>query len=192
MKIAMKTQANKITVLLILAVGVVVSSHTAQAQTTNSINTSIGLDREPPGSTTLTFIDHKNDTVIYSNSVSGSNWTLKINYPPPAITFPHIYKDEDTGIIFYIESDGHHISALDKEGQILWCSRPAKDRNLPPYSEMQPHLNPSIVWIGGLREKERERLKKIGSGKSIGVSFSSRQAGFIDVKTGDFTFQGQD
>lgn len=185
----MNKQAKR---LIVLAVGIIVSTHAAQTQTTNSINMSIASDREPPGSTTSTFIDHKSNTVIYSNSVSGSNWTLKINYPPPPIALPYTYKDADTGIIFYVESDGHHVAALDKNGTILWFKQPALDGNLPPYSATRPQPNPLIVWFGALTENQSERLKKTGSGKFIGISFSSRQFGVLDVKNGDFTFQGQD
>jgi hypothetical protein len=187
----MNNQVKQNLSLAVLTVGIIVSAPHAQAQTTNSINKSIGSDREPPGSTTSTVIDHKNDTVIYSNSVSGSNWTLKINHPPPPITFPYTYKDADTGIIFYIESDGHHVAALDKDGKILWCRQPALDGKLPPYSEIHPRPNPLIVWFGALTKNQSERLKNTGSGKFIGISFNSRQAGMLDVKNGDFTFQGQ-
>ncbi|MGO8930585.1 MAG: hypothetical protein ACLQU3_27325 [Limisphaerales bacterium] len=101
------------------------------------------------------------------------------------------YRDSNSGTIFYLESDGHHVVALDREGKVLWCRQPALDGNLPPYSKMQPRANPLIVWIGALSENEKERLKNTGSGKFIGISFNSRQAGVLDVKSGDFTFQGQ-
>jgi hypothetical protein len=81
---------------------------------------------------------------------------------------------------------------LDKDGKILWCRQPALDGNLPPYSPTRPQPNPSIIWFGALTENQSERLKKTGSGKFIGISFGSRQAGVLDVKNGDFTFQGQD
>ena len=154
--------------------------------------TQSALDREPPGSKTLTFIDHKNDSVIYSNTVSGSNWTLKINHPPPAISPPYTYKHKETQIVFYIESDGRHITALDPSGKILWCRQPGTDGKLPPYSESYPKQNPSIVWIGALTASQSEHLKQRSSGNFLGISFSSRQAGALDLKNGDFTFWGQD
>ncbi len=124
--------------------------------------------------------------VSSSNAIAQS--TNATNYPRPSRT----YRDPDSGTIFYVESDGHHVVALDKDGKVLWCRQPALDGNLPPYSEIAPRPNPSITWIGALRESERERLKKSGSGKFIGISFNSRQAGVLDLKNGDFTFQGQD
>jgi hypothetical protein len=43
-----------------------------------------------------------------------------------------------------------------------------------------------------LTEPQSAGLQKTGSGKFVGISFNSRQAGVLDLKTGDFTFQGQD
>lgn len=101
------------------------------------------------------------------------------------------YRDPASGTIFYVESDLHHVVALDKDGKILWCRQPALDGNLPPYSEKHPRANPAVVWIGALAESQNERLKNTGGGKFIGISFNSRQAGVLDTKTGDFTFWGQ-
>ena len=111
-----------------------------------------------------------------------------------SVNTPHAarsYRDPASGTIFYVESDLHHVVALDKDGKILWCRQPALDGNLPPYSEKHPRTNPAVVWIGALAESQNERLKNTGGGKFIGISFNSRQAGVLDTKTGDFTFWGQ-
>ena len=142
-------------------------------------------------SAVLTFIDHTNNAVIFSNTVTGSNWTRKISRPPTS-TPPFAYKDAEKGIIFYVESDGHHISAISPDGRILWHRQPATDGNLPPYSEKHPRPNPTVVWIGALSKAEGERLKHTGNGRFIGISFNSRQSGVLDVKNGDFIFEGQD
>lgn len=111
-----------------------------------------------------------------------------LNTPPGSRS----YRDADAAIIYYVESDGHHIAALDKAGKVLWCRQPALEGDLPPYSATEPRLNPVIVWIGALRESEKERMKNTGSGQFIGIAFSSRQAGMVDIENGNFTFQGQD
>lgn len=105
---------------------------------------------------------------------------------------PLSYRDAESGIILVVESDRHHVVAVDKDGKILWCRQPATDGNLPPYSQSHPKPNPAIVWIGALTEMQSAGLQKTGSGKFVGISFNSRQAGALDLKTGDFTFQGQD
>jgi len=150
-------------------------------------------DREPPGSTTSTFIDHQNNTVIYSNSVSGSNWTLKINSPPPSISLPHICKDADLGVIFYVESDGRHVTAISPEGRILWCRDPFSGAHLEHYRTDTPRIV-LIDEIAGDDEPHQWIVKAMASkgiSKFICITFNSSQCGCLDFKTGDFTFLGQ-
>ena len=90
----------------------------------------IAADSEPSPNTIVTFIDHAHDSVIYSNTVTGSNWTRKINYPPPPISLPYTFRDADSGIVFYVESDGRHVSAISPEGKILWSRDPFLDAHL--------------------------------------------------------------
>jgi hypothetical protein len=111
-----------------------------------------------------------------------------INAAPASLS----YRDPDSGIIFSVESDGRHIVAADKDGKILWRRQPGTDGNLPPYSETRPQTNPVVTWIGALTKDQSDHLKNTGSGKFIGIGFNSRQGGVLDVKNGDFIFQGQD
>jgi hypothetical protein len=153
----------------------------------------IASDREPPGSTTTTFIDHKNDTVIYSNSVSGSNWTLKINHPSPPIALPHTYRDADSGIIFYVESDGRHVTAISPDAKILWSRDPFADAQLEFYRTKTP----SIVFIDEIDKSDEphqwivKAMARKGITKFVCITFNSSQSGCLDFKTGDFTFLGQ-
>ena len=61
--------------------------------------------------------------------------------PASKFSGPTAYKDADTGIIFYVESDGRHVVALDKDGKILWCRDPSVDAKLKPYRTEYPHIN---------------------------------------------------
>jgi hypothetical protein len=157
-------------------------------------NNANAADREPPGSTTSTFIDHKNNTVIYSNSVSGSNWTLKINNPPPPIGLPYTYKDRDSGIIFYVESDGRHVTAISPDSKILWSRDPFADAHLEFYRTKTP----CIVFIDEIDKSDEphqwivKTMADKGISKFICITFNSSQFGCLDLKTGDFTFLGQD
>ena len=92
---------------------------------------------------------------------------------------PLSYRDAESGILFLVESDRHHVVGVDKDGKILWSRQPATDGKLPPYSETRPCLNPAITWIGA---------STVPRPNSVGISFNSRQAGALDLKTGDFTF----
>lgn len=44
---------------------------------------------------------------------------------------PQILKDPKTGVIFYLESDRRHISAIAPDGKLLWCREvvPPPDKN---------------------------------------------------------------
>jgi hypothetical protein len=110
-----------------------------------------------------------------------------INEPSPSLA----YRDADSGITFSVESDGRQVVATDKDGNILWRRQPGTDGNLPPYMPERPQRNPAITWIGALTTAQSKRLAGEGSGKFIGILFSSRQGGVLDEKNGDFTFEGQ-
>jgi len=92
---------------------------------------------------------------------------------------PQTYKDASTGIIFYVESDGRHISAISKDGKILWHRDPFVDSKLEAYRVKHP----VIVWIGEMDRNGNKQLE---------ITFNSSQFGSLDRSTGDFTFLGQD
>ena len=146
----------------------------------------LASDREPLGSTTSMFMDRTNDAVIYSNSVSGSNWTLKVNYPQP-IPLPYTYKDPDSGTVFYVESDGRHVSAIGPDGKILWSRDPFADAHVPFYRTETPR----IFYIGKAHKKDELDLATKGIARIIAITYDSSQYGFLDVRTGDFIFWGQ-
>jgi hypothetical protein len=98
------------------------------------------------------------------------------------------YKDKESGTIFYVESDGRHVVALDTDAKILWNRNPFVDGKLQPYRTERP----VITYIGAPEKEDAERLKTTGSGKFVAISFNSTQFGVLDVKNGDFTFEGQD
>jgi hypothetical protein len=58
------------------------------------------------------------------NNTSGSNWTVNGGLVP--IALPHTYRDPDSGIIFYVETDGRHVSAINPDGKILWSRDPVE------------------------------------------------------------------
>lgn len=46
---------------------------------------------------------------------------------------PFAYFDPNSGITFYVESDGRHLAAIDKNGKVLWVRNPFVDNNLCSY-----------------------------------------------------------
>ena len=94
------------------------------------------------------------------------------------------FKDKESGITFYVESDGRHVAALNAEGKILWHRDPFVEAKLEPYRFERP----VIVFIGQPHPTSIEDRK----GKFIAISFNSSQFGILDVATGNFTFLGND
>lgn len=141
----------------------------------------------------VTFIDHAHDSVIYSNTVTGSNWTRKINYPPPAISLPYTFRDADSGIVFYVESDGRHVSAISPDGKILWSRDPFLDAHLEHYRTDTPR----IIYLSEVDKTDEPHqwivnfMAHKGISKFVCITYNSSQSGCLDFKTGDFTFLGQ-
>src|SRR5262249_36881652 len=57
---------------------------------------------------------------------------------------PQTYKDAASGLLFYVESDGRHVTAINSEGKILWTRNPFEDARLTPYRNPFPR----IIYIG--------------------------------------------
>jgi len=105
---------------------------------------------------------------------------------PRQFSGPLTYKDPKSGIVFYVESDGRHVSAINSEGRILWCKDPFAEAKLEFYRTKEP----KIVYIGALNEWMIKAF--MGKGEFIAITFNSSQFGVLNVATGEFTFEGQD
>lgn len=115
--------------------------------------------------------------ILDHNIATGVNW--KEDAGPVPISLPYAYKDTESGIVLYVESDGRHVSAISPEGKLLWSRDPFADAHLEFYRTDKPR----IVSIA---------TQKIDGIKgSIAISFDSSQFGNLDITTGDFTFGGQ-
>jgi hypothetical protein len=99
---------------------------------------------------------------------------------------PQAYKDIESGVTFYVESDGRHVAALSSIGTVLWNRDPFADGHLERYRVEKPR----IVGIDGTSES---MIKRLGfSGRFISIRYDSTQFGVMDMKTGEFHFLGQD
>ena len=108
---------------------------------------------------------------------------------------PQAYRDADSGIIFYVESDGRHVAAISPDGKVLWNREPMADAHLERYHiglESYRVKNPRIIFIGKESEQHAKRMEKGGSDKFIVITCENSQFGDVDIKTGDFIFGGQD
>lgn len=97
---------------------------------------------------------------------------------------PVAYVDRKLQVAFYAETDGQHLSAIAFDGRVLWTRTPFLDAKLEPYRM----ANPRIVWIGA----PLPWMIKGAKGSFVAITFESTQFGLVDLKSGDFTFLGQD
>jgi hypothetical protein len=97
---------------------------------------------------------------------------------------PVAYADKKLKIVFYAESDGRHLSAIDFDGRVLWTRIPFVDAHLKPYRVAAPRIidiYPPLPWMVAGQKRS-----------FIAIQFESTQAGIVDVKSGDFVPMGQD
>ena len=125
-------------------------------------------------------------SITFTNS-EGTPVTYVASYLHP-FRGPQAYKDADSGVVFYVESDGRHVSAISPDGRILWCRDPFADSHLEFYRTMTLH----IIYIGKASPRAETYLATNGIPKIIGITYDLSQFGEVDTKTGDFKFGGQD
>ena len=99
---------------------------------------------------------------------------------------PQVYKDPNSGSLFYVETDGRHIAAISNDGKLLWIREPHKDAHVDFYRTDKPQ----IVGIG----PRPKWYSPVGAETDlyVSISFSNSQFGVLKVSNGDFTFLGQD
>jgi hypothetical protein len=100
----------------------------------------------------------------------------------------HTYLDPQTRTIFYVETDGRHLSAIGPDGKLLWTRNPYVETGSHYYRRKEV-----IDYLGPLSADYMQFMKtqKV-PGPFIGIGFDSTQFGALDVKTGTFYNLGQD
>jgi len=91
--------------------------------------------------------------------------------------------DNQSGDRFFIDKERIFITAIDKNGKLLWKTDPAIDNKLPKYRQDRP----TVVYFA-FGDDDRTKSKK----KVIWLSYSNSKFGYLDKTTGKFTFEGQD
>jgi hypothetical protein len=97
--------------------------------------------------------------------------------------------DSITNNYYVLDSTHTTITAYDNSKQIIWKTNPRKDNHLPEYRRPNP-----VITYYQIREFPNNRfgtLIKKGE-KVIFIDYSNSQFGFLDLKTGKFTCEGQD
>ena len=191
----MKSTHKIIALSLLLSSSCMAADFTAINQKLNEIRqeTPQPNERQTAGSTTTGNWTNNGDLYIFQfhNATSGSNWVVNAYLPdfPPLVC-----ADTGSGIIYYVESDRRHITAIKPDGTILWHRDPFDDAHMEYYRTDDPR----IVSIAVVKRKpsedwkyEEEVLGKKGVSTIITIRYNSSQAGFMDITTGDFHMTGQ-
>lgn len=102
---------------------------------------------------------------------------------------PISYRDPQTGITLYAESDGRHLAAFGPDGTLKWMRNPFEDAHLCPYRIARPviaYIEPATTFdIDALGQWPHKKLR------AVILHFDSSQFGAVDLETGDFTIMGQ-
>jgi hypothetical protein len=106
--------------------------------------------------------------------------------PPKAN--PMTLKDEKSELLFYFESDGQHVTAIEPDGAVRWHKNPVEDAGLKGYSKDGQTSWPIIFSAGPPLAWMVEGKK----GAYFAVSFSTKDFGLINKQTGEFTYLGRD
>jgi hypothetical protein len=95
------------------------------------------------------------------HSPSPRDWPLG----PGRAGRPLSYLDKQTDTLLYLEGGGRHLAALSSSGKILWLKNP---------------IHEDLI---------ARRWKR--KGHFVAIQFDSSQFGVVDIKNGDFLFNGQ-
>jgi hypothetical protein len=107
---------------------------------------------------------------------------------PARVETPFTYRDEGTGILLYVESDGRHVAAFDPTGKLLWVSDPYLQAGFCPYRTSRP----IIYSIAPAEDYFAWRFRmEYGPGPYLEITFDSSQFGDIDLSNGNFHGIGQ-
>lgn len=110
---------------------------------------------------------------------------------------PMVYKDETSGTLYYFESDGKHVTAIDPKGTVLWHRNPVQE--LPKRGTSKGGqtgdrvIEGRIVYAGPPSDRTLQTLRIRGKvGPHLVVTFSTSEFGALDMKSGDFSYLGSD
>jgi hypothetical protein len=102
-------------------------------------------------------------------------------------------KDESSGVLFYFESDGQHVAAVDTSGSLLWHTNPVVKRDMKGFSKDGKMLWPIIHHAGPPLEWMLRTMAEHGRrGDYLAISFTTKEFGLLDKRTGEYTSMGND
>ena len=105
--------------------------------------------------------------------------------------FPIRVEDLKTRNIYEVQTDRRTILAKSKDGKILWKVNPYVDAKLTELKgplKMHFHKYPYICYFGRAFTQVRSEAKDY----TLQVTFTSKEFGGFDIRTGKFTLWGSD
>jgi hypothetical protein len=125
-------------------------------------------------------------------SLASSNTQSAYSYQPVLnqdYIVPRVLTDPRTHIVYYLESDGRHISAIGPDGKLLWHVEPFADAKLEAYRFSHP-----IILEFDFPDKPWWRIHRyLGKAQDfISIGYNSSQFGALRKTDGHFFFFGQD
>lgn len=106
------------------------------------------------------------------------------------LTGPLAFKDPDTGILIFVENDRQHVSAIDKNGKILWHRNIVVEEGIQRFrADVRPAIggvSTPIAWqVDSVRGKG-------ASGPFVGIGFTDHTFGLVEVRSGVYWRMGSD
>jgi hypothetical protein len=127
------------------------------------------------------------EVIAIAAAIAGSTGSDTVRYVAHATDpyrGPVAYSDKKLQRVFYVESDGQHLSCIGFDGKVMWTRVPFVDARLKPYRMEKPR----IVSIGQPLPWMLAKTK----GTFVAINFESTQFGIVDADSGTFYFLGQD
>jgi hypothetical protein len=89
-----------------------------------------------------------------------------------------------TGIIFYVETDGRHMAAIDRNGKILWHKTPYEDKAI-----FGKKIEGRVIYrLLEADDSDLELMQRRGkTGQYIRVSCGMHEVGLLNQNTGELT-----
>jgi len=119
-------------------------------------------------------------------------WAKRIfteDYPNYVGDYDYEIIDEKLNLIYKIDSTEIYVSAIDTFGKTIWRTDPWTDNKLPIYHYNRPVIAYfKLIKIPTHFSNEEWYAER----EVIAIEYTNRQFGYLDTKTGEFLFLGQD
>jgi hypothetical protein len=111
---------------------------------------------------------------------------------------PVAYVDRATETVFYVESDGRHVSAVRLDGTVLWTRDLYSDVKKVIWSRDQSENDAKFDRLlrGDVRDRKIASIARAESADQaqvcLSVAFTSGDVGVVDATSGTFISLGRD